>query len=100
MKYTQLLELMEHRDEYQMRCYIRRYLNEGGQPQAGLVSSLSGFLQEIEEAAESAAPKVGALFLHLRGQHELADVVNRQEGRQIVRDGMRDILVWTGEEVA
>lgn len=32
----------------------------------------------------------------LRGWNDLADVIAYQEGREIVRHGMQDIINWTG----
>lgn len=68
-----------------------------------LTSTILSFRRTAERMAEAmlgASRTIRCIGYRMKGWSDLADVIQHQEGREIVRSGMREngILAWLGEE--
>ena len=70
---------------------------EAAQAVARAAESLSRVFRAVRDAVRALWRRLRAFSAALDGKHELADVILSQPGRQVVRDGMGDVLHWLGE---
>lgn len=61
-------------------------------------SAFTAATNRLVENLAVASRSIRVFALRAKGWHDLADVVEKQEGRQIVREGMADVLEWIGEK--
>lgn len=64
---------------------------------ASSVEKMRDGLEQMADSMNGVARTIRCVGYRMRGWNDMADVVQNQEGREIVRAGLRDVRVWLGE---